>query len=109
MRPSDSRRKGRLLGKAPLAFALALAATPGLAQVGPSSLAMSCQSARQMVASRGAVVLTTGRFAYDRYVSSGRFCVIGETTEPAWIPTADSAQCLVGYRCRESDLEVHGR
>jgi hypothetical protein len=62
-----------------------------------------------MVARQGAVVLSTGRFAYDRYVSGGAYCVIGETTEPAWVATADNPQCLVGYRCRESDLEVHGR
>ena len=91
------------------AAAAFLLATPGFAQVGPSSRAMTCQAARQMVASQGAVVLSTGRFAYDRYVSSGQYCVIGETTEPAWIPTADTPQCPVGYRCRESDLERFGR
>ena len=92
-----------------VAAAALLPAIPALAQVGPSSRAMTCQAARQMVASRGAVVLSTDRFAYDRYVSSGQYCVVGETTEPAWVPTADTLQCLVGYRCRESDLEVFGR
>ena len=87
------------------ALAFALAAPVAVAQVRPSSPPLTCQAARQIVASRGAAVLSTGGYAYDRYVSSNRFCALGETTEPAWIPTADSAQCFVGYRCRQPDLE----
>ena len=40
---------------------------------------------------------------------TGRVEIVGETTEPAWVPTSDSPQCFVGYRCRESDLELFGR
>jgi hypothetical protein len=91
------------------ALAFALAAPLAVAQVRPSSPPLTCQAARQIVASQGAAVLSTGRYAYDRYVSSSRFCALGETTEPAWIPTADSAQCFVGYRCRQPDLELSDR
>ena len=92
-----------------LALALIVSATGAFAQAGPSSLSMSCQTARQIVSSRGAAVISTGRYAYDRYVVSSQFCVLGETTEPAWIPTADTPQCFVGYRCRELDLDFFGR
>src|SRR5215213_4591005 len=91
------------------AAALCVGTGAALAQVGPSSRALTCEAARQIVASRGAVVLSTGPYAYDRYVSSSQFCVRGETTEPAWIPTADTPQCFVGYRCRDTDIEVLGR
>jgi len=90
-------------------LALGLTASSALAQPGQVSGTLTCQTARQIVASRGAVVLSTGPRTYDRYVSSSQFCVLGETTEPAWIPTADTRQCFVGYRCRETDIEVFGR
>ena len=91
------------------AVAFCMETSAARAQGGPPSRALRCQTARQIVASRGAIVLSTGPYAYDRYVSSSQFCVRGETTEPAWIPTADTPQCFVGYRCRDTDIEVFGR
>jgi hypothetical protein len=91
------------------AVALSLAASAAFAQAGPLTRSMTCQSARQIVASRGAAVLSTGRYDYDRYVSGSHLCVRGETIEPAWVPTVDTPQCFVGYRCREIDLEIFGR
>ena len=91
------------------ALAFALAAPVAVAQVRPSSPLLTCQAARQIVATEGAAVLSTGRYAYERYVSGSQFCALGETIEPAWIPAADSAQCFVGYRCRQPDLERSDR
>ena len=71
-----------------------------LAQPRPSTLSMSCHQARALVASRGAVVLSTGRYTYDRYVAHAGFCEIEQTTEPAFEPTADHPQCPIGNRCR---------
>jgi hypothetical protein len=70
-----------------------------LAQGRPLTLQMSCNGARQLVASQGAVVLNTGPMTYDRYVSAVTQCVRGETLDPAWVPTVDTPQCPVGYRC----------
>jgi hypothetical protein len=81
-----------------LSVAAGLAATAAEAQERPSTLAMSCAQANRLVATRGAVVLSTGPYTYDRYVG-GNFCAINESTEPAWVPTADAAQCFIGYRC----------
>jgi hypothetical protein len=80
-----------------------------LAQAGPYSPSLTCSTARQIVASRGAAVLSTAPYAYDRYVSGNQACMRGETIEPAWIPTADTPQCFVGYRCRETTLELFDR
>jgi hypothetical protein len=74
-------------------------ATGALAQPRPSSLAMSCGQARSLVAYRGAVVLGTGRYTYDRYVNSQGFCLRSQYTRAAWVPTADTLQCFVGYTC----------
>ncbi len=60
---------------------------------------MSCGQAQGLVASQGAVVLYSGPSAYDRFVTDSSFCVRPERTEPAWIGTADTPQCFVGYRC----------
>ena len=69
------------------------------AQSRPLTTRMSCAQAKGLVASQGAVVLNTGPLTYDRYVGSSSACALGEVMEPAWVPTADSAQCPIGYRC----------
>jgi hypothetical protein len=65
----------------------------------PDTRAMSCRQASALVQARGAVVLTTGPDLYDRYVRDGGFCARDLTTEPAYVPSADTPQCFVGYRC----------
>lgn len=80
----------------------ALICAPALvqAQPRPSTLSLSCQQARALVASRGAIVLSTGRNTYDRYVAHAGLCQIEETAEVAYEPTADQPQCPIGNRCR---------
>ena len=78
------------------------------AQSGPTSLAMTCAQARGIISSQGAVVLRTGSTTFDRYVRDSRFCALQETAWPAWVRTADAAQCPVGNICRQSDV-VNGR
>ena len=86
-----------------LALVLSFAATSAVGQTRPSTLQMSCAQARGLVAGRGAVVLGTGGFTYDRFVRDRGFCQITEGAEPAWVPSADAPQCLVGYRCKERE------
>jgi hypothetical protein len=73
--------------------------TDAVAQSHPLTLRMSCAQAQGLVASQRAIVLNTGPFTYDRYVGSYGYCAVGETLDPAWVPTADTAQCPIGYRC----------
>jgi hypothetical protein len=82
-------------------LAVSFLATSASAQPRPSTLAMSCRQAAGLVATRGGVVLGTGGYTYDRFVSDGRFCLRSEMTEPAWVPAGDTPQCFVGYRCKE--------
>jgi hypothetical protein len=82
-----------------LTLAFVLLSTGASAQSRPVTTAMTCSQAAGLVASRGAVVMNTGPHTYDRYVSGGNFCALGEFADPAWVPSADSQQCFVGYRC----------
>jgi hypothetical protein len=88
-----------------LAAASLLLTLSAVAQPRPSTTAMSCNQAAGLVASKGAIVLGTGGYTYDRFVSDARFCLRSETTEPVWVPAADTPQCMVGYRCKERVLD----
>jgi hypothetical protein len=79
---------------------LGLAAGEAAAQTRPLTTALPCAAVSALVTARGAIVLGTGPYTYDRYVSNAGECGIGQTTEPAFERAADNAQCFVGYRCR---------
>ena len=78
-----------------------LLASATLAEAHPNSLAMSCASTRGLVQHTGAVIIATGANLYDRCVTDAGFCTITQNAKPAWLPTADEPQCLVGSRCVE--------
>ncbi len=80
-------------------------AGPVLAQLRETTTSMSCAAARQIVSTRGAIVLSTGASTYDRYVASRRYCERDEINKPAWVPTADERQCFIGYLCERIDDE----
>ena len=91
----------------PLLVSVAIAgfATGALAQPGATTPAMTCAQARGIVASQGAAVLRTGPTTYDRYVRDGSFCALQETARPAWVRTADVAQCPIGGVCRSNEVD----
>ena len=60
---------------------------------------LSCNQAQDLVYSRGAVVLSTGRNTYDRFVRNRTFCPTGDYTEPAYVRTRDRRSCNIGYTC----------
>ncbi len=69
------------------------------AQSHPFTPRMSCAAASRLVATKGALILSTGADLYDRYVASQAYCQRDEITKPTWVPAADTPQCFVGYRC----------
>ena len=71
------------------------------AQTQVEGRSLSCAQIAATVRNRGAVVISTGPYTYDRYVNGGQFCVRPEIPVPTWISTADAAQCFVGYVCRD--------
>ena len=70
-----------------------------IAHARPDVRTMTCAQARALVRQSGAVVLSTGRYNYDRYVASQAYCYIPYYIRRAWIVTGDTSQCLVGFTC----------
>jgi len=89
----------------PVTLFLASLSTGAMAQTAATTLNLTCSQARQIVASQGAVVLRTGPATYDRYVRDPSFCGRSATTQPAWVRTADIAQCPVGAVCRSIEID----
>lgn len=89
-----------------LAGGLIAASAPAHAQNRPNTVNMSCAQAQAIVKRSGAIVLGTGGQTYDRYVSSRAYCTPSEITKPAWAPTADVAQCFIGFRCEEYSHDI---
>ena len=83
-----------------LSLMLMLAAGSALAQSRPSTPDRTCAANRQSVVANGAIVLGTGGFTYDRFVRDRSFCQHGEFLESAFVPSRDTAQCFIGYRCK---------
>ncbi|KPF69192.1 hypothetical protein IP69_10885 [Bosea sp. AAP35] len=83
-----------------LSLMLVLAAGAAMAQPRPSTPERSCAANRQSVAANGAIVLGTGGHTFDRFVRDRGFCQHGDFLEPAYVPSRDTAQCFVGYRCK---------
>jgi hypothetical protein len=79
--------------------------TCAAAQSGSTTLAMTCAQARRIVIAEGAAVLRTGPMTYDRYVRDSSFCAFQETTQLAWVRTADVIQCPIGAVCRSLDID----
>lgn len=89
-----------------LALGIGLSFLPSVsadAQGRPDVRNMSCAEARSLVWQQGAAVLSTGRHTYDRYVSSERFCAVGNVAERAYVGTRDASTCAIGYTC-EADM-----
>ncbi|MEZ0170680.1 hypothetical protein [Microvirga sp. TS319] len=82
-------------------LALTFAATGALAQAGPLTTGRPCEADRALVDSRGAVVLSTGQYTYGRFVRDARYCQVDQYPQPAYVPSDDTAQCFVGYRCAD--------
>jgi hypothetical protein len=83
-----------------LTVGFSLAAAAAVAQTRPSTPSLPCARAAALVQTQGAIVLGTGGYTYDRFVSGGNYCALGEFADGAWVPSADNPQCFVGYRCR---------
>jgi len=79
---------------------LALLTGPTLA-ARPDARKMTCHEAKQLVKRRGAVVVTTGRYTYKRFVSHQRYCDYWERAASAWTKTKDNPNCRIGYFCED--------
>ncbi|MBL8584099.1 MAG: hypothetical protein JNL61_17970 [Rhizobiaceae bacterium] len=75
-----------------------------------NSTTMSCDRIRATIANEGAVILrykstrNPSLQLYGRYVANWRMCDSGETTEFAYVPSADRKSCPV-LKCVVVDLD----
>jgi hypothetical protein len=89
-----------------IAFVLTLVATSPNAQTRPSTVSRPCRDSQQLVVTRGAIVLGTGGYTYDRFVRERRFCEFNQYVEPALVPSLDTPQCFIGYRCKDGPNDL---
>jgi hypothetical protein len=85
---------------------LCVLATGSDAQTRPSTVNRSCVASQQLVVARGAVVLGTGGYTYDRFVRDRNFCEFNQYLEPGFVPSLDTPQCFVGYRCKDGPNDL---
>lgn len=89
-----------------LALVLAVFCLPGSeasAQEPIQTERQSCQSLQGLVRSNGHATLRSGSNIFERYVRDQSACLPGQAVQPRWTPSADQAQCFVGYSCIERD------
>jgi hypothetical protein len=75
------------------------AIAPTIAAARPNVAAMTCAQAGAFVEKHGAVVANTSATTFDRFVRDQSLCMLGETTQPAFVTTKDNASCVIGYTC----------
>jgi hypothetical protein len=86
-----------------------LACSSAVADARPDARRMSCDEAQHVVQQSGAVVMSTGEFTYERFVSNLGACTHGDILRPAWTATADQPQCPVGWSCAPHIFRHHFR
>jgi hypothetical protein len=76
----------------------------------PDIRAMTCRDAAGLVESKRAVVFATGKYTFERVVSSRRSCrVLSDEVEvKTYAKTLDNDRCFVGYICRNDEMAGNG-
>lgn len=82
-------------------FSVLLLAMADIAYARPDVRTMSCAQAKALVLQSGAVVMTTGRHTYDRFVAGQSYCYPPDVIQRAWVATADTNQCQIGFTCEQ--------
>jgi hypothetical protein len=81
-----------------LAVLLAATFTSG-ALARPDTRAMTCAQTQELILRTGAIVLTTGRHTYDRYVAAYGHCARPYVPTLTYVRTLDTSYCPV-YNCQ---------
>jgi hypothetical protein len=74
----------------------------GSALARPDTRSMTCAQTQNLIVRSGAIVLTTGRHTYDRYVAAARYCPLPNAPTLTAVRTKDTRQCPV-YNCQRAD------
>ena len=84
-----------------LAIWILLVTIADAAYARPDVRTMTCAQAKALVKQSGSVVMTTGKYTYERYVAGQANCERPYVTRRAWIATKDTNECLVVFRCED--------
>jgi len=93
-----------------IALAATVLSAPAHAISRYNSQGMRCGQVQSAVQREGAVILryrsarNPSLPLYDRYVSGGRFCSVGEVAASASVPTRDDRSCYV-LKCSSYDRD----
>lgn len=82
--------------------ALIAVTAAGSALARPDTRSMTCAQTQNLIVRSGAIVLTTGRHTYDRYVASARYCSLPNVPTLTSVQTRDTRQCPV-YNCQRAE------
>lgn len=83
------------------AMAALLAFGAQQAHARPDTRSMTCSQVSTLVRQYKAVVMSTGRYTYDRIVSQFGFCGPTQKAVTAVVETLDTPACKAGYKCEE--------
>jgi hypothetical protein len=78
-----------------------------IANARPDVRTMTCAQAKALVLQSGSVVMTTGKYTYDRYVASQAYCERPYVIRRAWIATKDTKKCQIGFSCEERPVRFN--
>ena len=92
-----------------LAIWILLLTIADVAYARPDVRTMTCAQAKAVVLQSGSVVMTTGKYTYDRYVAGQAYCKRPFVTRRAWIATTDTNECQIGFRCEDRPPRFLGR
>lgn len=76
-----------------------IGATVTIAEARKNTLNYTCHQARALVHSHGTILLSTGRYTFDRFVANRSYCALGDYVKRAYAPTRDRNMCEIGYVC----------
>ena len=82
------------------------AAAPAVAEGRPDTRRMTCAEANAFVQRQGAVVMTTGRHTFRRFVAHRGYCDRWEIVWPETAPTRDNPQCVIRGVCTDPPFPI---
>ncbi len=82
-----------------LAIGILLLTLADVADARPDVRTMTCEQAKALVRQSGSVVMTTGKYTYDRFVAGRAYCERPYVNRRAWIATKGTKKCQIGFRC----------
>ncbi len=89
-----------------LAIWMLLLTIADVAYARPDVRTMTCAQAKALVRQIGSVVMTTGKYTYERYVAGQAYCERPYVKRRAWIATKDTSECLVGFTCEDRQQRI---